>query len=157
MGSSSGQALTTASCHSGQCRIQRIARRRPNQQRQRVAESAEIWRAHHNVLDVFLTRGRPLPLGHPRRKLSQLCRYRDGGSTWLQINDSAHQCGVFTAICKDIRTFGVGYRGTGGRIELSGGLVRTSHAGLESRAARCRFGCSCESTRQRLQSRQPII
>lgn len=43
-----------------------------------------------------------------------LYRSADGGSTWLQINDSAHQYGGFTAVCGDMRTFGTVYLGTGG-------------------------------------------
>jgi hypothetical protein len=43
-----------------------------------------------------------------------LYRSTDGGSTWLQINDSAHQWGGFTAVCGDMRTFGTVYLGTNG-------------------------------------------
>jgi len=38
----------------------------------------------------------------------------DGGSTWIQINDSAHQWAGFTAVCGDMRTFGTVYLGTNG-------------------------------------------
>jgi len=41
-------------------------------------------------------------------------RSTDGGTTWLQINDSAHQWAGSTAICGDMRTFGTFYLGTGG-------------------------------------------
>jgi hypothetical protein len=41
-------------------------------------------------------------------------RSTDGGTTWLQINDSAHQWGGSTAICGDMRTFGTVYLGTDG-------------------------------------------
>ncbi len=42
-----------------------------------------------------------------------LYRSTDGGSMWIQINDSAHQWGGFTAVCGDMRTFGTVYLGTG--------------------------------------------
>jgi hypothetical protein len=41
-------------------------------------------------------------------------RSTDGGSSWLQINDPAHQWAGSTAICGDMRTFGTVYLGTGG-------------------------------------------
>lgn len=41
-------------------------------------------------------------------------RSTDGGSTWLQINDTAHQWAGSTVICGDMRTFGTVYLGTGG-------------------------------------------
>jgi hypothetical protein len=45
-----------------------------------------------------------------------LYRSTDGGSTWFQINDPAHQWGGFTVVCGDMRTFGTVYVGTeGGR------------------------------------------
>jgi len=45
-----------------------------------------------------------------------LYRSTDGGSTWLQINDSAHQWGGIGPVCGDMRTFGTVYFGTwGGR------------------------------------------
>ncbi len=45
-----------------------------------------------------------------------LYRSTDGGSTWIQINDPAHQWGGFTAVCGDMRAFGTVYLGTeGGR------------------------------------------
>lgn len=43
-----------------------------------------------------------------------LYRSTDGGSTWIQINDAAHQWGGITAVCGDMRTFGTVYLGTGG-------------------------------------------
>ncbi len=43
-----------------------------------------------------------------------LYRSTDGGSTWIQINDSAHQWAGFTAVCGDMRTFGTVYLGTNG-------------------------------------------
>lgn len=42
-------------------------------------------------------------------------RSTDGGSSWKQINDAAHQWGGTTVICGDMRTFGTVYLGTGGR------------------------------------------
>jgi len=39
----------------------------------------------------------------------------DGGTTWLQINDAAHQWGGLDVICGDMRTFGTVYLGTPGR------------------------------------------
>ena len=42
-----------------------------------------------------------------------LYRSTDGGSTWIRINDFAHQWGGFTAVCGDMRTFGTVYLGTG--------------------------------------------
>ncbi|MGB0064770.1 MAG: sialidase family protein, partial [Terracidiphilus sp.] len=42
-----------------------------------------------------------------------LYRSTDGGSKWIQINDSTHQWGGFTAVCGDMRTFGTVYLGTG--------------------------------------------
>jgi hypothetical protein len=45
-----------------------------------------------------------------------LYRSTDGGSTWIQINDSAHQWGGISVVCGDMRTFGTVYLGTlGGR------------------------------------------
>ena len=45
-----------------------------------------------------------------------LYRSTNGGSSWIQINDPAHQWGGFTAVCGDMRTFGTVYLGTrGGR------------------------------------------
>ncbi len=41
-------------------------------------------------------------------------RSTDGGYTWLQINDSAHQWAGSTAIAGDMRTFGTVYLGTNG-------------------------------------------
>jgi hypothetical protein len=41
-------------------------------------------------------------------------RSTDGGLSWLQINDPAHQWAGSTAICGDMRTFGTVYFGTGG-------------------------------------------
>jgi hypothetical protein len=43
-----------------------------------------------------------------------LYRSTDRGSTWLQINDPAHQWAGFTAVCGDMRTFGTVYLGTNG-------------------------------------------
>jgi len=43
-----------------------------------------------------------------------LYRSTDAGSTWIQINDAAHQWGGFNAVCGDMRTFGTVYLGTGG-------------------------------------------
>jgi len=43
-----------------------------------------------------------------------LYRSTDGGSTWIRINDDAHQWGGFGAVCGDMRTFGTVYLGTGG-------------------------------------------
>ena len=43
-----------------------------------------------------------------------LYRSTDGGATWIQINDAAHQWGGLTAVCGDMRTFGTVYLGTGG-------------------------------------------
>jgi hypothetical protein len=43
-----------------------------------------------------------------------LYRSTDGGSTWIQINDSAHQYGGFSAVCGDMRSFGTVYLGTNG-------------------------------------------
>jgi len=42
-------------------------------------------------------------------------RSTDGGATWVQINDSAHQYGQLNGICGDMRTFGTVYLATGGR------------------------------------------
>ncbi|MGA3132177.1 MAG: hypothetical protein ABSD59_15330 [Terracidiphilus sp.] len=41
-----------------------------------------------------------------------LYRSTDSGSTWIQINDPAHQFGGFTVVCGDMRTFGTVYLGT---------------------------------------------
>lgn len=41
-----------------------------------------------------------------------LYRSTDGGFTWTQINDSAHQWGGLTSVCGDMRTFGTVYLGT---------------------------------------------
>jgi len=43
-----------------------------------------------------------------------LYRSTDGGSTWIQINDPAHQWGGIGPVCGDMRTFGTVYLGTGG-------------------------------------------
>lgn len=43
-----------------------------------------------------------------------LYRSTDGGATWVQINDSAHQWGGITALSGDMRTFGTVYLGTAG-------------------------------------------
>lgn len=43
-----------------------------------------------------------------------LYRSTDGGSTWIQINDSAHQWGGIGPVCGDMRTFGTVYLGTSG-------------------------------------------
>jgi hypothetical protein len=42
-------------------------------------------------------------------------RSTDGGTTWVQINDSAHQYGDVTIIIGDPRIFGRVYLGTQGR------------------------------------------
>ncbi len=42
-------------------------------------------------------------------------RSTDGGVTWTQINDTAHQYGQLNGICGDMRTFGTVYLATGGR------------------------------------------
>jgi hypothetical protein len=42
-------------------------------------------------------------------------RSADGGVTWLQINDAAHQWGGINAICGDMRTFGTVYLTPPGR------------------------------------------
>ncbi|MGD0860105.1 MAG: hypothetical protein ABR912_12355 [Terracidiphilus sp.] len=42
-------------------------------------------------------------------------RSTDGGVTWLQINDAAHQWGGINAICGDMRTFGTVYLAPPGR------------------------------------------
>jgi len=42
-------------------------------------------------------------------------RSTDGGATWTQINDTAHQWGQLNGICGDMRTFGTVYLATGGR------------------------------------------
>jgi hypothetical protein len=43
-------------------------------------------------------------------------RSTDGGITWIQINDAAHQWGGIGPVCGDMRTFGTVYLGTwGGR------------------------------------------
>ena len=47
-------------------------------------------------------------------------RSTDGGVTWLQINDSAHQWGGISAICGDMRTFGTVYLTGSGRGILWG-------------------------------------
>ena len=39
----------------------------------------------------------------------------DGGTTWTQINDAAHQYGQLNGLCGDMRTFGTVYLATGGR------------------------------------------
>ncbi len=39
----------------------------------------------------------------------------DGGTTWVQINDAAHQWGQLNGLCGDMRTFGTVYLATGGR------------------------------------------
>ena len=39
----------------------------------------------------------------------------DGGATWLQINDAAHQYGQLNGLCGDMRTFGTVYLATAGR------------------------------------------
>jgi hypothetical protein len=45
-----------------------------------------------------------------------LYRSTDGGSSWVQINDPAHQWGGIGPVCGDMRTFGTVYLGTwGGR------------------------------------------
>ena len=44
-----------------------------------------------------------------------LYRSTDGGLTWIQINDSAHQWGGIGAVCGDMRTFGTVYLAGGGR------------------------------------------
>lgn len=44
----------------------------------------------------------------------------DGGSTWVQINNTAHQWGQINAICGDMRTFGTVYIGGGARGILWG-------------------------------------
>ena len=44
----------------------------------------------------------------------ELYRSTDGGLTWIQINDPAHQYGGFNAVCGDMRTFGTVYLGTAG-------------------------------------------
>jgi hypothetical protein len=43
-----------------------------------------------------------------------LYRSTDGGLTWTQINDSAHQWGGISVVCGDMRTFGTVYLGTAG-------------------------------------------
>lgn len=43
-----------------------------------------------------------------------LYRSTDGGSSWIQINDAAHQWGGITALAGDMRTFGTVYLGTAG-------------------------------------------
>ena len=48
-----------------------------------------------------------------------LYRSTDGGTTWLQINDPAHQWGGITVVCGDMRTFGTVYLGT----EESRGII----------------------------------
>jgi hypothetical protein len=45
-----------------------------------------------------------------------LYRSTDGGSTWIQINDSAHQWGGIGPVCGDMRTFGTVYLGARGII-----------------------------------------
>ncbi len=47
--------------------------------------------------------------------LPGIYRSTDGGVTWTQINDIAHQWGQLSAICGDMRTFGTVYVGTTGR------------------------------------------
>ena len=42
-------------------------------------------------------------------------RSTDGGTTWVQINDTAHQYGQLNGICGDMRTFGTVYLATAGR------------------------------------------
>jgi hypothetical protein len=42
-------------------------------------------------------------------------RSTDGGATWMQINDAAHQYGQLNGICGDMRTFGTVYLATAGR------------------------------------------
>lgn len=42
-------------------------------------------------------------------------RSTDGGVTWAQINDTAHQYGQLNGLCGDMRTFGTVYLATGGR------------------------------------------
>lgn len=42
-----------------------------------------------------------------------LYRSVDGGYTWVQINDAAHQWGGINAVCGDMRTFGTVYLGSG--------------------------------------------
>ena len=42
-------------------------------------------------------------------------RSLDGGATWTQINDAAHQWGGLAGICGDMRTFGTVYLATNGR------------------------------------------
>jgi len=42
-------------------------------------------------------------------------RSTDGGTTWVQINDAAHQWGQLNGLCGDMRTFGTVYLATGGR------------------------------------------
>ena len=44
-----------------------------------------------------------------------LYRSTDGGSTWVRINDDAHQWGGINALCGDMRTFGTVYLAGGGR------------------------------------------
>ena len=44
-----------------------------------------------------------------------ICRSIDGGITWIQINDTAHQWGGLEGLCGDMRTFGTVYLATAGR------------------------------------------
>ncbi len=50
-----------------------------------------------------------------------LYRSTNGGSSWIQINDSSHQWGGIGPVCGDMRTFGTVYFGTqGGRGTIWG-------------------------------------
>jgi len=42
-------------------------------------------------------------------------RSTDSGSSWIQINEAAHQWGGLSGICGDMRTFGTVYIATTGR------------------------------------------